>query len=265
LPLGTAGGAIISAMTHGAETSQDDKGEAEGFDLGLLWLWPILLLHAVFETFAGHARKLKAMRKRPMPKEWGQAIPGLLQCEWHIRSMTASGVAILLSGRELNLGEVDHEWAPPADLEIPHPKSAWETHRRMEAIARFHADPEAFIRRQAQRVARAQARLARGLDSTTIFPCDAADPTTTIFAASRASGDLHPDSRIRAPPWLDLAPPQPAHPTRKASLREREIMPKNKKGPPTQISGPLSYAGGPTSPPLARAPCRPAAATRRAG
>ena len=218
-------------MTHGLRTSQDeDKVEApesrDGFDLAQLWLLPLLLLAQILALFAGHADTLKAMRPRvkAMPEAWKDFIPDLLIGEWHIRTLTASGIKILLSGKELDLRDLTYQDEMPPGYQLPIPRSAWEAHRRMEAIARFHADPETFIRRQVQRIARTGRVQSTDWTTTTIFPfrtlattipLRATDPTTTIFcfarrigrrfcSAPRLSGEPNVGLRIRAPP--ELAP-----------------------------------------------------------
>lgn len=199
-------------MTHGPETLQEDERTVEaahGFDLSQLWLMPLLVLAHILAVFAGHADKLKAMRRRvkAMPEAWRDLIPGLLIAEWHIRSLTASGIEILLSGEELDIRDLIHQEAMPPGYQLPTPKSAWEAHRRMEAIARFHADPETFIRRQAQRLAQhiAQAGRVQATDpATTIFPPHTTT-ATTILSASRFAGEQQPRPTIRGPPRLDRA------------------------------------------------------------
>lgn len=184
-------------MTHETTAPQiDRKAEAESFDLSFLLLWPVLLFHAMLEAFGGHAERLKARRRKPMPKGWRETIPDLILCEWHIRTFTAFGVERLLAGKEINLWEVVYDWTPPADLQIPHPASAWENHRRYEGVAHFHADPEAFIRRAARRIAAASAKRVFGLEVEPPSP-EAAAPGTCIPSASL---DLRTDERIRAPP-----------------------------------------------------------------
>ena len=109
---------------QGRHWKQTRQVEAEGgFDLSQLWLLPLLLLAHVLALFAAHADKLKAMRPRikSLPEAWRDHIPTLLICEWHIRSLTASGVEILLSGQELDLRDLVLMEEMPADLQLPDP------------------------------------------------------------------------------------------------------------------------------------------------
>jgi hypothetical protein len=194
-------------MTNGTRTLEEErKVEAhDGFDLSQLWLLPLLLLAQVLAVFAGHADKLKAMRRRvrAMPEAWTDFIPGLLTAEWHIRSLTASGVEILMSGQELDIRDLVLTEDMPSGYQLPIPASAWEAHRRMEAIARFHADPETFIRRQAKRIASARAERVDPMASET------AAAAAAVFSASRSGSPGHcapalvhtPSLGIRAPPW----------------------------------------------------------------
>jgi hypothetical protein len=126
---------------------------------------PLLLLAHFLAIFADYADKLKALRRtRPLPDTWPEHIPNLLLAEWHIRSLTASGVEVLLAGGELDLLNLVMVPEPPPDVHAPAPLSALDVHRRFEAVARFHADPERYIRRQAARIAAARAAPLHSLE-----------------------------------------------------------------------------------------------------
>lgn len=235
MPPGASGGAILAPMTNGTRTLEEEsKAEAhDGFDLSQLWLLPLLLLAQVLAVFAGHADKLKAMRRRvrAMPEAWTDFIPGLLTAEWHIRSLTASGVEILMSGQELDIRDLVLTEDMPSGYQLPIPASAWEAHRRMEAIARFHADPETFIRRQAQRLAKRIAAAKAG----SVHPVASETAAAAAAAVFSASGSGRPDPcaptlvhtpslGIRAPP--DRSPYPKIHDSALLSrLRKREPVP----------------------------------------
>jgi hypothetical protein len=143
-------------MTHGRETSQDDrKVEAQpGFDLSLLWLWPILLLQAMMETFAGHAVRLKALRKRNpriADEDWAMHVENLRIGEWLTRAYVAREAQKLLFGEALDLADTLVPAAPP-DWRRPEPRSPRELIGRLEALTRIHAHPLRYIERYARRL-----------------------------------------------------------------------------------------------------------------
>src|SRR5262249_58740800 len=109
--------------------------------------------------------------------------------------LKAEGARRILAGEPLDLASL-MIGMPPQDLLWNPPRSAIAMHLRFEAIARFHADPEAAIRRYAARIA-VRAAIAAGATITAaddLAPC--AEP------APEAPPQSHPSSgeRIRAPP-----------------------------------------------------------------
>jgi hypothetical protein len=140
----------METTAHTADRTSNS--ESIRLDLSQLWMLPILLLSVIFSVFADYADKLKEKRRtRPLPKTWKEHWPNLRQAEWHIRELTASGIEQILSGKDLDLHQLSMDPDPPEDFGAM-PASACEMHRRFEAIARFHADPEKHIRRAAQRI-----------------------------------------------------------------------------------------------------------------
>jgi hypothetical protein len=144
-------------MTHGRETAQDDrKVEAQpGFDLSLLWLWPVLLLQAMIETFAGHTVKLKALRKRDprySEQDWLRHVEHLRATEWEVRAYLSGHALKRLAGQAIDPSDGLVSLAP-TDWTRPEPKSARELILRFEAIARIYANPMRHIERYARRLA----------------------------------------------------------------------------------------------------------------
>jgi hypothetical protein len=139
----------MPAMTTTTSTCEHETG----LSLSELMMLPVILLWLTFQAFAQHVVKLKQLRRtRPLPKSWREHWANLRLAEWHIRELTASGVEQICSGKELDLHQLSMDPDPLEDFGQM-PASAWEMHRRFEAIAGFHADPERYIRRAARRIA----------------------------------------------------------------------------------------------------------------
>jgi hypothetical protein len=125
----------------------------QGFDLSLLWLWPILLLQVMLETFAGHAVQLKALRKRkPAPADWSLHVENLRIAEWASRAYIAGHARRLLAGEAIDLADARVPIAPP-DWRRPEPRSMSELILRFEALTRLHANPMRAIERYVRRLA----------------------------------------------------------------------------------------------------------------
>ena len=150
-------------MTNRAETQQDGKtveapkaSNEAGFDLSLLWLWPILLLQAIIDAFTGHALSLKALRQADpaiLPDDWPPLVEKLRTSEWTVRAYLAAKACKLLHGEALDLSNT---WVPaaPSDWRRPEPKSARELILRLEALAAAFANPMRHVVRYARRLAR---------------------------------------------------------------------------------------------------------------
>ena len=122
-----------------------------------LWMLPLLLLQLILELFGQHLSKLKTMRRsRPMPKDWQSFYPKLREAEWPIHVLLAEGARQLLSGQPFDLRSITFDPDPPETFQPPMPRSAMAMHQRMEELARFNADPERYVRRHAQRIARSE-------------------------------------------------------------------------------------------------------------
>jgi hypothetical protein len=179
-----------------------------GFSLKELIMLPVILLWLTLQAFAQHAVKLKELRRtRPMPRNWQEHWSNLRLAEWHVQELTASGIAQLLSGGELDLGQLSMIPDPPGAFGQM-PASAWEMHRRFEAIARFHAEPERYIRRAARRVIAREGKID---PLGRIEPRPATTAAAAITAAGGGDGGggglflpaaSFSAQHIRAPPWL---------------------------------------------------------------
>lgn len=195
-------------MTEAKETSQEEgkAGPQQGVDLSLLWLWPVLLFHALLQAFATDAHKLKALRRKKQRysnPQWRIHVENLRLTEWEVRAYISGHALRQLAGQPVDLSD-GLVPPPPPDWTRPEPKSASELIRRFEAIARIYADP----RRAIARYLRRRARRTASPSPTTTIPAMSppmSGASTTILRSSS------PDPRIRAPPVerisLALNPP----------------------------------------------------------
>ena len=186
-------------------TEREDEPHAgdHGLDLSLLWLLPLLLLAQLMATFSGHAVRVRALRGRELAGDPEEHWENLREGEWGTRVFLARNAERLLAGQAIDLENRRAPWAP-ADWTPPRPRTSDELCLRFAFLARFWADPEAHIRRHAQRLIR-RAALARRVHSfdpanpTWTIPTRRMPvwmiPTWTIFSSRSSSGE-----RIRAPP-----------------------------------------------------------------
>ena len=113
------------------------------FAIADLWMLPLLLLALIFDKFSRHLTSLKQMRRtRPMPRDWQSFYPDLRTSEWAIHMFSFEGARQILLGQDLDLRAISFDPDPPDSFCPPMPRSALAMHRRIEDIARFHADPE---------------------------------------------------------------------------------------------------------------------------
>jgi hypothetical protein len=134
----------------------DDETASLSLAAAQLWMLPLLLLQVICELFSRHLAELKAMRRtRPLPTAWRTHLSALREAEWPIAVLKAEGARQLLAGQPLRLAGIACP-EPPEDFQPTLPRSALAFHRRLEAIVRFTADPEAHVRRHAARIAMRQ-------------------------------------------------------------------------------------------------------------
>jgi hypothetical protein len=180
-------------MTHAALIAE----KKDSLQLSELALLPFALMLALFRCFFGEklqwARRQR--RSRPMPKNWQQHYDQLRLAEWSVAELTRAGLAQLLSGQPLDLEGIETT-DPPEDWVCPMPASAFATHRRIEAVLAFNADPEGRIRRLARRAVRRTAAAAVAIAVVaSAFPSHRAPATLAAVVAAPAIAP-----RIRAPP-----------------------------------------------------------------
>jgi hypothetical protein len=182
----------MPAMTHAALMSE----EKPGLQLSELVLLPFALMLALFRCFFGEklqwARRQR--RSRPMPKNWQQHYDQLRLAEWSVAELTRAGLAQLLAGKPLDLEGIETT-DPPEDWVCLMPASAYEMHRRIEAVLAFNVDPEGRIRRLARRAAsQTAAAIAAAAVASTDPPLRAPAAVAAVVAAPAIA------PRIRAPP-----------------------------------------------------------------
>ena len=177
--------------------TEETPAPADGFAISDLWMIPILLLALMFETFSRHLVKLRQMRRtRPMPKDWQSFYPDLRTSEWAIRMVSFEGARQILLGGELDLSAISFDPEPPDNFQPPMPRSALAMHRRMEDLARFHADPERHVRRHAERIReRVHNPFGRSNPNPKNFPSRPNPAANFPVATSNVP------VAIRGPPW----------------------------------------------------------------
>jgi hypothetical protein len=141
-------------MTYAQETrTEASPVTAEGLAWSDLWMLPLLLLALICETFSRRLTRLKEMRRsRPFRKDWQSFYPDLRRCEWAVHWFCFEGARQIILGQDLDLAALGLDPEPPESFQPAMPRSALAMHKRLEDIARFHADPERWIRRHAERI-----------------------------------------------------------------------------------------------------------------
>ena len=189
--------------------SEERPATAEGFALSDLWMLPLLLLALIFEKFSRRLTSLREMRRtKPMPKDWRSFYPDLRRCEWAIHWFCLEGSRQIILEGDLDLSALSLDPEPPESFQPPMPRSAIAMHRRMEDIARFHADPERWIRRHAERLRAAGAAQPARADAPSL--CVLVSLLSSTFFVLSVRFCFSARARIRAPPWNGLLRPQPA-------------------------------------------------------
>jgi hypothetical protein len=173
-------------------------GEVISLAWSELWMLPLLLMQVIAGLFSAHLARLKQMRRsRPLPANWRDHLEDLREAEWPILVLLAEGARQILSGRPLDLHAIACP-EQPEDFQPAMPRNALSVHRRIENLVRFNANPEAYVRRHARRIAASEAARA-------------GDPHGAVSAAGAAllhavhpvpEPAVHPlaDQRARAPP-----------------------------------------------------------------
>ena len=182
-------------MTHA------DPIAADGLKLELnqLWMLPLILFQMICGFFSNEQTFLhEHRRKRSAPKDWEDHIPGLLEAEWAIAAIKAEGARRLLAGEAIDFNSIPIP-PPPGDWQ-PLVTDAADLLRRFEAVASFHADPEAFIRRHAERLA-LHDPLRLPTASAATSPAFAVEASATLLVLIHRSNCL-PMSRSDRGRWI---------------------------------------------------------------
>ena len=136
-------------MTHADHIAKDGLK----LELDQLCMLPLVLFHMICGFFSNEQTLIRQHRgKHSVPTDWESHIPGLLEAEWAIAAIKAEGARRLLAGEAIDFNSIPIP-PPPGDWQ-PLVKDAADLLRRFEIVASFHADPETFIRRNAERLVR---------------------------------------------------------------------------------------------------------------
>jgi hypothetical protein len=108
----------------------------------------------------------------------------------------AEGARQILEGKDLVLTGIPL-YAPPADFLWSSPPSAYATHLRFEWLARFHSDPETYVRRHVQRILAREAAKRFGLVAELVESCALICAIPRRLAAPHAE---FPQTRVLIPP-----------------------------------------------------------------
>jgi hypothetical protein len=183
-------------MAYALETRREES-PAEGFAWRDLWMLPLLLLALIFDRFSRHLSRLKQMRRsQPFRKDWQSFYPELRRCEWAIHRLCFEGARRIILEGDLDLSAIGYDPEPPDSFQPAMPRSALSMHKRMEDIARFHADPERWIRRHASRLRAASA--VKPADAPSLWVVVSSKCRRFFFFRRRFFSSA--DARIRAPP-----------------------------------------------------------------
>ena len=140
-------------MTHADRIAQDDLR----LELSQLWMLPLILLRIILAVFEADRADLKELRRRKALRgNWQAHYEDLRQVEWGVRYLLAREARRFLAGEPIDITCMMVPLAP-GGWRPPMPQSPEAMCLRFEDAARFHADPESFIRRHAARIA-AQAK-----------------------------------------------------------------------------------------------------------
>jgi hypothetical protein len=188
-------------MTHAAHIEEETRPSLIGLALA-----PLVLLCVWFKRFADWTVTLKRVRKAQLVRcNPAEHWPGLRRSEWLMEQIRAEGVRRVLADRDPDLDHISAIVDPPEGYGAC-PKTAWEMNRRFAALAAFHADPEAAIRRSAARiVAREGACDPLGNRIAPGAACPAGvnigiDPYSVSPPTSPPIRVVAPAQRVRAPP-----------------------------------------------------------------
>jgi hypothetical protein len=151
-----------------------------------------------------------------MPKDWRSFYPDLRSSEWAIHALCQEGARQLILTGDLDLAAIAFDPEPPTSFQPPLPRSARAMHQRIQDTARFHADPERYIRRHAARIRAA----TTGPAATAGAPRPSVVVSSSFFIFPASAGQ-----RIRAPPWLARRPETHPRPPAATPARSRRYAP----------------------------------------
>ncbi|MDP3737206.1 MAG: hypothetical protein Q8R02_07445 [Hyphomonadaceae bacterium] len=128
----------------------------------LAWLMPLVVLfQSLVLMFTNLRGRLGEMRRaRRLPRDWQAHYERLRQAEWPIVFLLSEGARQLLTGHPLDLRTLPDPGDAPDWFRPAMPRTALAMHLRIDAIARFNAEPERYVQRHAERIALEASRSA---------------------------------------------------------------------------------------------------------
>lgn len=170
------------------------------------WLMPLIVLFQSLVLMFGAVRdRLSTMRRtRRLPRNWRIHYERLRQAEWPIAFLLAEGARQLLSGRPLDLRALPDPGDAPDWFRPALPRTALAMHLRIDAAARFNAEPERYVQRHAERIARRTPASFDGGELRSLFTVKAALAVLAgAFIVTRAEGPpVEPSGRAHRPRLL---------------------------------------------------------------
>ena len=129
---------MIVRITVEQNQEAHEQGEAPS------WAWPVHAFVAWLATMLDDITRFK--RARCFARNWRDSWHGLRESEWHRGQLIAQGVAQLLAGQPLELGDRKIQLTPPTSYGGACPRSPFEMSHSFIALARWAAEQEAIIR-----------------------------------------------------------------------------------------------------------------------
>ena len=167
---------MIGRMTVEQNQEAYEQGEAPS------WAWPVHAFVAWLATMLDDITRFK--RARCVAPNWRDSWHGLRQSEWHRDQLIAQGVAQLLAGQPLQLGDRKIQLTPPASYGGACPRSPFEMSHSFIALARWAAEQEAIIRARAKRISRSLLAAHGSTDARSAATHEAVGVSTTLNAGA---------------------------------------------------------------------------------
>ena len=167
---------MIGRMTVEQNQEAYEQGEAPSC------AWPVNAFVAWLATMLDDITRFK--RARCFAPNWRDSWHGLRQSEWHRDQLIAQGVAQLLAGQPIQLGDRKIQLTPPASYGGACPRSPFEMSHSFIALARWAAEQEAIIRARAKRISRSLLAAHGSTDACSAATHEAVGVSTRLNAGA---------------------------------------------------------------------------------